>query len=69
MEDTLKSFNDTKYSVTKSTPLEVFWTTNKKFIKSIKNNYINYYDKKSKNTFQFELDDKFLINSNIIVKK
>ena len=69
LEDTVKSYNDTIHSVTKATPLEVFWSTNKKFIKSIKNNIINYYDKRSKNTFQYELDDKILISTNIIVKK
>ena len=58
-EDTVKSYNDTIHSVTKATPLEVFWSTNKKFIKSIKNNIINYYYKRSKNTFQFELEEKY----------
>ena len=65
----MKSYNDTIHSVTKATPYEVFWNTNKKFIKSIINFIINYYDKRSKNTFQFELDDKKLINSIIIAKK
>ena len=69
LEETVKAYNDTIHSVTKATPLEIFWSTNKKFIKSIKKNIVNYYDKRSKNSFQLELDDKVLINTNIMVKK
>ena len=47
LEETVKAYNDTIHSVTKATPLEIFWSTNKKFIKSIKKNIVNYLDKRS----------------------
>ena len=36
LEETVKAYNNTIHSVTKATPLEVFWSTNNKYLKSIK---------------------------------
>ena len=69
LETTINAYNNTIHSVTKHTPLEIFYSTNNKFLKKIKNNIINYYDKRKKIEQSFELDDKILINTNIIVKK
>ena len=38
-------------------------------MKSIKKNIIDYYENRNKNSFQLELDDKVLINTNITVKR
>ena len=69
MEVTISAYNNTLHNVTKATPLEVFYSTNKKFLKKIKQNIINYYDKRKKKVFEYELDDKVLISSNILTKK
>ena len=66
MEATIFAYNNTLHNVTKTTPLEVFNSTNKKFLKNIKQNIINYYDKRKKEVFEYELDDKVLISSNIL---
>ena len=69
LESTISAYNNTLHNVTKATPLEVFYSTNKKFLKKIKNNIINYYNKRKKNIFDLELDDKVLISSNILIKR
>ena len=69
LESTISSYNNTLHNVTKATPLEIFHSTNKKFLKRIKHNIINYYNKRKKNTFELELDDKVLISSNILIKR
>ena len=38
-------------------------------MKKIKQNIINYYNKRKKNTLELELDDKVLISSNILIKR
>ena len=38
-------------------------------MKKIKNNIINYYNKRNINIFELELDDKVLISSNISIKR
>ena len=38
-------------------------------MKKTKKNIINYYNKRKKNTFELELDDKVLISSNILIKR
>ena len=69
LESTITAYNNTLHSVTKATPLEIFHSTNKKFLKKIKQNIINYYNKRKKETIEYELDDKVLISSNIIIKR
>ena len=69
LETTVTAYNNTLHNVIKATPLEVFYSTNKKFLKKIKQNIINYYDKRKKAVFEYELDDKVLISSNILTKK
>ena len=68
LESTISSYNNTLHNITKATSLEIFHSTNKKFLKKIKHNIINYYNKRNKNIFELELDDKVLISSNILIK-
>ena len=49
--------------------MEIFYSTNKKFLKKIKQNIINYFDKRRKVVLEYELDNKVLISSNILIKK
>ena len=69
LDSTISAYNNTLHNVTKATPLEIFYSTNKKFLKKIKQNIINYYNKRKKNTLELELDDKVLISSNILIKR
>ena len=69
LEEVIKSYNNTLHTVTKATPNEIYYSTNTKFLKYIKDNTIKYYENKNKDFFEIELDDKVLISSNIIVKK
>ena len=69
LEETVKAYNNTIHSVTKATPLEVFWSTNNKYLKSIKKRIIEYYENRNKKTFELDLDDKVLIHTNITSKK
>ena len=69
LEETVKAYNNTIHSVTKATPLEVFWSTNNKYLKSIKKRIIEYYENRNKKTFELDLDDKVLIHTNITLKR
>ena len=69
LESTVSAYNNTIHNVTRATPLEIFYSTNNKFLKKIKKNILNYYNKKNNNLLDYELDDKVLISSNIIVKR
>lgn len=69
LEDTINSYNNTLHNVTKATPNEIFYTTNTKFLKKIKTNIINYYNKNKKFEIDIDLDDKIMIDSNILVKR
>ena len=69
LESTISAYNQTLHSVTKATPLEVFYSTNNVYLKKIKKNILQFYDKKKKNTLEYELDDKVLISSNILIKR
>ena len=66
---TVTAYNNTLHNVTKATPFEVFYSTNIKFLKKIKENIKSYYDKRRKDIIEYELDDKVLISSNILIKK
>ena len=48
LEATISAYNNTIHNVTKATPLEIFYSTNKKLLKKTKKNIINYYNKRKK---------------------
>ena len=58
MEAIISDYNNTIHNVTKATPLEFFYSSNNKFLKKIKKNILNYYNKKNNNILDYELDDK-----------
>ena len=69
LEDINKEYNKTIHNVTKASPYEIFFSTNDKYFKNIKQNIINYYKKKDKILLDIDLEDKVLINSNILIKR
>ena len=69
LEETINSYNNTLPNVTKATPNEIFFTTNIKFLKKIKNNIIQYFTKNKNFEIDIDLDDKILIGSNILVTR
>ena len=62
-------YNSTIHSVLKASPNEVFFSTNTKFLKKIKNNIKSYYYKNDSIIPEVDLDDKVLITNNIIIKE
>ena len=52
-----------------ATPFEVFYSTNKSFLKTIKNNIKKFYQSNNSDNNDVELDDKVLISNNIIVRR
>ena len=69
MNVTITAYNNILYNAKKANPLDVFYRTNKKFLKKIKQNIMNYYDKERKVVLEYEIVDKVLISSNILIKK
>ena len=69
LNEVVSVYNNTIHSVLKATPNEVFFSTNTKFLKKIKNNIKNYYYKNDHYIHEVDLDDKVLIANNIIVKE
>ena len=69
ISDINQIYNNTIHSVLKATPNEVFFSTNEKFLKTIKKNVLDYYKKKNNDLDKPELDDKVLISSNIVIKE
>ena len=69
LEKTILSYNNTVHKVINATPFEVFYSTNKSFLKTIKNNIKKFYQSNNSDNNDVELDDKILISNNIIVKR
>ena len=69
LEEINKIYNKTIHNVTKASPYELFFSTSINFLKTIKNNIINYYNKKNREVLELDSEDKVLLSSNIIIKK
>ncbi len=63
----VKHYNRTIYTVTKFSPIEIFYSSNKNLFDDVYKNTINYYANNKISNINYKIREKCLISNNILL--
>lgn len=69
LNNVVKEYNRTTHTVTKYTPIEIFYSTNKLLLDEVYKNTVDYYVKNQKDAISYIKGEKCLLINNIIISK
>ena len=69
LRKTINNYNRIKHSVTKYSPIEVFYSINNTVFEKVYNNTLEYYLNQQKNTIVYDIGERCLLKNNITITK